>query len=91
MDNTTQSHSGAWRLQVIVAFIMALGLTSIGIYVLPVDFWTKGFLGMGLYFTVSSAFCLAKTLRDEHESSRLVSKISEAKTEKMLREYGNAA
>jgi hypothetical protein len=45
---------------------------------------------MGLYFTVSSAFGLAKTLRDAHESSRIVAKISEAKTEKMLREFAQS-
>jgi hypothetical protein len=46
---------------------------------------------MGLYFTVSSAFGLAKTLRDAHESSRLIHRIAEARTEQMLREYGEAA
>ena len=45
---------------------------------------------MGLYFTVSSAFALAKTLRDAHESQRIVAKISEARTEKMLRELAQA-
>lgn len=45
---------------------------------------------MGVYFTVSSAFGLAKTLRDAHESSRLITKISEAKTEKMLRDLAQA-
>ena len=88
MDNPKQADSGAWRLQVVIAFILALGMTTLGIFMLPVDLWTQGFLTMGLYFTVSSAFGLAKCLRDAHESERLVSKISEAKTEKMLREYG---
>ena len=88
MDTPKQHDSSAWRLQVIIAFLLALAMTSLGIFLLPVDLWTRGFLGMGLYFTVSSSFGLAKTLRDAHEGERLVSKISEAKTEKMLREYG---
>ncbi|HEX2675827.1 MAG TPA: YiaA/YiaB family inner membrane protein, partial [Polyangiales bacterium] len=67
-----------------------LGLTSLGIAYLPLSAWVKGSLLMGVYFTGSSAFSLAKTLRDAHESSRLVAKISEAKTEKMLRELAQA-
>ena len=66
-------------------------LTTGGIFFLPVDIWTKGYLGMGLYFTVSSAFTLAKTVRDAHENGRLINRIAEARTEQMLREYSDAA
>jgi hypothetical protein len=86
VDPINLRDTGAWRFQVIAAFVIALGLTTGGVLYLPVVTWIKGYLLMGVYFTVSSAFGLAKTLRDAHESSRLVSKISEAKTEKMLRE-----
>ena len=86
MDPVRLNDTGAWRFQVVAAFVVALGLTTGGVVYMPLDAWTKGYLLMGLYFTVSSAFTLAKTLRDSHESSRLVAKISEAKTEKMLRE-----
>lgn len=86
MDPIRLNDTAAWRFQVVAAFGIALLLTTGGIVYLPVDAWTKGYLMMGLYFTVSSAFGLAKTLRDNHESSKLVAKISEAKTEKMLRE-----
>ncbi|MGD8863731.1 MAG: YiaA/YiaB family inner membrane protein [Myxococcales bacterium] len=91
-SNPNPTHdTAAWRLQVVVAFLIALCLTTVGILYLPVDAWTKGYLAMGLYFTVSSAFGLAKTLRDAHESSRLIHRIAEARTEQMLREYGEAA
>lgn len=86
MDPVRLNDTGAWRFQVVAAFVIALGLTTGGVAYLPVDPWIKGYLCMGLYFTTSSAFALAKTLRDGHESSKLVAKISEAKTEKMLRE-----
>ena len=90
METIRLNDTGAWRFQVIAAFGVALGLTTLGVLYLPVDHWTKGYLLMGLYFTVSSAFTLAKTLRDHHEGSRLVAKISEAKTEKMLRDLAQA-
>lgn len=85
------SDSAAWRFQVMIAFAIALGLTTIGIFYLPVDPWTRGYLVIGMYFTVSQAFALAKTLRDEHEGRRLTARLSEAQAEKMLREYGEAS
>ncbi len=78
----------AWRAQVAIAFCTSLCLTTWGIWYLPVDAWIKGYLGLGLYFTVSSCFSLAKTIRDHHEAEKIVAKISEARAEKMLREYG---
>jgi hypothetical protein len=86
VESINLQDTSAWRFQVVTAFLIALGLTTSGVVFLPVTMWIKGYLLMGLYFTISSAFVLAKTLRDSHESSRIVAKISEAKTEKMLRE-----
>ena len=90
MESIGLQDTSAWRFQVVAAFAIALGLTTLGVFYLPVTIWTKGYLTMGLYFTVSSAFGLAKTLRDAHESGRIVNKISEAKTEKMLRELAQS-
>jgi hypothetical protein len=90
MDPMQLKDTAAWRFQVIAAFAIALVLTTGGVFYLPVTTWIKGYLLMGLYFTVSSAFALAKTLRDAHESSRLIAKISEAKAEKMLRDLASA-
>ncbi len=87
MDLDTQ----AWRMQVWVAFGLALSLTTVGVLYLPVDVWVKGYLGVGLYFTVSSCFTLAKTLRDQHEREKVMNKINEARAERMLREYGEEA
>jgi hypothetical protein len=86
VDSINLQDTGAWRLQVVAAFVISLALTTGGVFYLPASAWVKGYLLMGVYFTVSSAFGLAKTLRDAHESHRIVAKISEAKTEKMLRE-----
>ncbi|MCP3986081.1 MAG: hypothetical protein GY723_16990 [bacterium] len=87
MDLDTQ----AWRTQVWLSFALALSLTTVGVLYLPVDVWVKGYLGVGLYFTVSSCFTLAKTLRDQHEREKVTNQISEARTERMLREYGEEA
>jgi hypothetical protein len=44
-------------------------------------------MAIGLYFTVSSTLILAKTIRDAHEASKLINKISDARTEKMLKDF----
>ena len=89
--NTIQTDSPAWKFFVIVSFVASLGATSLGLLILPVDFWVKGYMAMGLYFTVSSTLMLSKTIRDAHESDKLVNKISEARTEKMLKDYDLAS
>jgi len=90
MESIGLRDTAAWRFQVMASFAIAFGLTTLGVLNLPLTIWIKGYLLMGVYFTVSSAFGLAKTLRDAHESSRIVNKISEAKTEKMLRELAQS-
>jgi hypothetical protein len=89
--NAMQLDTGAWRFQVWVAFALSLATTTWGIWFVPADPWVKGFLMLGLYFTVSSAFTLAKTVRDEHESKKILNRIGEAKAVQMLREYGEEA
>ena len=59
----------------------------IGIIWLPVDPWVKGFLAMGLLYTVNACFTLAKTVRDNHEATKLVNRISGAKAEKLINEF----
>jgi hypothetical protein len=69
------------------SFALAVGGTAAGIADLPVDAWLRAFLGMGLVFSVGSALTLAKTLRDNHEALRLLNRLSEAKREKIIRDY----
>ena len=83
---TSNSDSAAWTFQVWAAFAISLFMTAVGIYWLPLDLWTRGYLGMGLFFTVSSCFALAKTVRDRHESTRLHNQLEEAEAERILRD-----
>ncbi len=82
-----QRDSGAWIGFVKLSFGMAFATTLFGIWFLPVDLWIRGYMIMGLVYSVGSSFTLAKTLRDQHESDKLINKISEAKTARMLKEY----
>jgi hypothetical protein len=85
--NPSQSHSNAWILQTWISFIVSLSATTAGVLYLPVDNWIKGYLGMGLLFSVGSTLSMSKTVRDIHESNKVLSRVDEAKLEKLLAEY----
>jgi hypothetical protein len=79
--------SNAWVFQVWASFVLSVSALTVGILNLPVDNWVKGYMGMGVLFSVGSTFSLSKTTRDIHESKRLISRVDEAKLEKMLAEH----
>ncbi|MEL7037166.1 MAG: YiaA/YiaB family inner membrane protein [Cyanobacteria bacterium J06592_8] len=80
--------TSAWIFQVWFSFILAVSATTLGIFYLPVDNWVKGFMGMGMTFSIGSSFTLAKTIRDNHEADKLMSRVDEARMEKLLAEHG---
>ena len=82
-----QEHSSAWIAQTWLSFIISISATSLGIIYLPANGWIKGFMGMGLIFTVGSTISLTKTQRDIHESKKLTFKIEEARVERILTEH----
>lgn len=84
-----QDHSSAWVMQTWLSFIISISTTAIGIIYLPVDPWIKGFMGMGLTFTVGSTISLTKTQRDIYEAKKLTYKVEEARVERILTEHDN--
>jgi hypothetical protein len=60
---------------------------TFGILNLPVDSWVKGYMGMGLAFTVGSTLSVAKTTRDIHEAKRLTARLDDARVEKLLNDH----
>ncbi|MFN4150810.1 MAG: YiaA/YiaB family inner membrane protein [Candidatus Sericytochromatia bacterium] len=87
VEPTNKKDSPQWIFQVWASFVISFGFSLGGIYFMPVDFWIKGYLLMGLFFTVGSSFTLSKTIRDNEETKRLVNRIVEAKTEKLLTDF----
>lgn len=85
--NTPSNHTAAWVAQTWLSFIVSISATGIGIFFLPADAWLKGYLGMGLLFSVGSTVSLSKTIRDQEEAKRMLSRIDEAKLERLLAEY----
>ena len=81
------THSPAWVVQSWVSFAVSTLATALGIYCLPDGGWVKGFLAMGLLFTVGASLSLAKTVRDMHEATRLNARIDEARVTKLIAEH----
>jgi hypothetical protein len=86
-NNDVQRDTPAWIFQVWASFVLSTGTTAVGIACLPLDPWVRAFFAMGLLFSVASALSLAKTLRDNHEAQRFLNRLSEAKTEKIIRDF----
>jgi hypothetical protein len=88
MTNATATKtSPAFMLQAGVAFCVALVGVIIGECQLPVDPWVRGFLALGTVFLVSSTFTLAKVIRDQFESGSVVSRLDQARLERLLAEF----
>lgn len=84
---SNQVHSTGWVIQAWASFVLSIAAMTIGIANLPVDNWVKGYMGMGLMFTVGSTISISKTTRDVHEAKRLIAKVDEARVEKLLSEH----
>lgn len=88
MNQNNQPHSGAWVSFTYASFLFSAAMTGAGIVFLPLDFWSKGYLAMACVMLVQSCITMTKTVRDMHESSRLMNRIEEAKTERLLMDVG---
>jgi hypothetical protein len=83
----SEVHSTGWVVQARASFVLSIVAMTFGILNLPVDNWVKGYMGMGLAFTVGSTVSMAKTTRDIHEAKRLTARVDEARVEKLLNEH----
>lgn len=61
----------AWRMQVWIAFGVAVSLTAWGLMRMTIGDWEKGFMVCAWLFLISSSFTLAKSLRDKHDADLL--------------------
>lgn len=86
MTNSSKNTT-AYVVQSIVSFGIALTVVVVGEVNLPVTGWTRAFLALGTVFLVSSSFALAKFIRDQQETESVVSRIDQARIERMLAEY----
>lgn len=80
-------HSKLWILYTWVSFAISAALMLGGIAFLDIGVWERAFLALGTFFLVGACFNLAKVSRDVHEQQRLLNRVEDARTEKLLRDY----
>lgn len=85
-ESEIQGHSPAWLMFVKMTFALSIAASLAGILFLDVTLMVKGYFAISALFMISSTIIVTKTLRDEHESRRLINRIQEARTSQMLKE-----
>ncbi|MDF3341955.1 YiaA/YiaB family inner membrane protein [Mycolicibacterium septicum] len=85
--NDSSRVTAAFALQATIAFgVSFLGVLG-GILFLPIDTWQRMFLAMSVLFLVTSAFTLAKVIRDQQEAATVRVRLDEARMERLLAEH----
>ncbi|RZU11742.1 hypothetical protein EV567_5121 [Streptomyces sp. BK239] len=82
-----QQSTAAFYGQAVASFAVAMAATAIGIFRLNADAWVRGFLAIAVLYLVTSAFTLAKVIRDRQEAGAIVSRVDQARLEKLLAEH----
>jgi len=77
----------AFYIQAVLSFGISLISVAVGIAWLPVDPWIRAFLCVGVLYVVTSAFTLAKCVRDYQETDSVVSRVDQARLDKLLAEH----
>ena len=87
MSTPLRPHTtAAFYLQAVISFGVSLTVTIIGIAYLHESRWVRAFLALGLLYVVTSAFTLAKVIRDRQEEGAIVSRVDQARLDKLLAE-----
>jgi hypothetical protein len=77
-------HSGSWIAFTYASFFASVAMVAAGIVFAPIDIWIKAYFAMGAALLIQSAITMTKTLRDVHESGKLVNRIEDARAERLL-------
>jgi hypothetical protein len=82
-----QQSTAAFYGQAVASFAIAMLATAIGIFRLNADAWVRGFLAIAVLYLVTSAFTLAKVIRDRQEAGAIVNRVDQARVDKLLAEH----
>ena len=84
--NTTRN-TNAFYAQAGISFAVALLAMVFAVLYLPVDPWIRAFLGLGILYLTTSAFTLAKCVRDAQENQAVHARLDQARVDKILSEH----
>jgi len=77
-------NTNAFFLQAGLSFAVALLTMVLAVFYLQVDPWIRAFLGLGVMYLTTSAFTLAKCVRDAQENQAVHVRLDQARVERLL-------
>lgn len=77
----------AFHVQAILSFVVSLLAVGTAVVNLPADPWVRAFLALAVLYVTTSAFTLAKTVRDRQEVTTVVGRVDQARVDKLLAEH----
>jgi len=87
MSTPLRPHTtAAFYAQAAISFAVSVTALLVGIAYLPLGAWPRAFLALGVLYGVTSAFTLAKVVRDRLEETEVVSRVDQARLDKLLSE-----
>jgi hypothetical protein len=89
MDTPTPAskNTTAYYAQSAIAFGLALVIMLVAIAYLPTDPWPRAFLALGTLFLTTSAFSLAKCVRDSQETQSVFARLDQARVDRILADH----
>ncbi|MFP3990258.1 YiaA/YiaB family inner membrane protein [Streptomyces sp. E11-3] len=82
-----QQDTNAYYGMAVASFMISLGAVTAAVLYMDVDVWVRAFLGIALLYLVTSSFTLAKVIRDRQEVGQIVSRVDQARLDKILAEH----
>jgi hypothetical protein len=76
----------AFFVQCALSFGLSVAALALGLAYLPIGGWPRAFLALGVLYAITSAFGLAKCVRDRQEETAVVSRVDQARLDKLLAE-----
>ncbi|OJY40468.1 YiaA/YiaB family inner membrane protein [Pseudonocardia sp. 73-21] len=79
--------TAAFHLQAVISFGLSLLAVAVALWNMPADPWIRAFLAVSVLWVTTSAFTLAKVVRDRQESTTVLSRVDQARLDKLLAEH----
>jgi hypothetical protein len=79
--------TSAFYAQAVISFGISLLAAATAMWHVPADGWVRAFLALSLLYVTTSAFTLAKVVRDRQETSTVLSRVDQARLERLLAEH----
>ncbi len=83
----TTPNTTAFFTQSGISFALALTALLMGSLYLPIDPWMRAFVAVTTLWLTTSAFTLAKCVRDAQEHQQVAARLDQARVDKLLAEH----